>query len=53
MHNFSPRPLIFKMQQEVLKFNEICMGWNSPKADLVIKFLNLQNGRFEKVIFSQ
>ena len=25
-HNFAPRPLIFKFQQEVLKFNDI--GWS-------------------------
>ena len=24
IHNFAPRPLILKLQQEVLKFNDIC-----------------------------
>ena len=24
MHNFAPRPLILKLQREVLKFNDIC-----------------------------
>ena len=34
-HSFAPRPLIFKLQPEVLKFNDICLSWSSPKADLV------------------
>ena len=29
--------LIFKLQQKVLKFNDICMSWSSPKTDLVKK----------------
>ena len=29
-HSFAPRPLIFKLQREVLKLNDICMSWNSP-----------------------
>ena len=32
-HSFAPRPLIFKLQQEALKLNDICMSWNSPKTD--------------------
>ena len=39
-HSFAPRPLIFKLQQEVLKFSDICMGWSSPKTDLEANFLN-------------
>ena len=30
-YSFAPRPLIFKLQQEVLKFNDICVSWRSPK----------------------
>ena len=30
-HSFAPRHLIFKLQQDVLKFNDICMSWSSPK----------------------
>ena len=30
-HIFAPRPLIFKLQQELLKFNDICVSWSSPK----------------------
>ena len=52
-HSFAPRPLIFKLQQEVLKFNDICVSWSSPKTDLVIDFLNLENQSFENVSFSQ
>ena len=33
-HSFAPRPQIFKLQQEVLKFNNICVSWSSPKSDL-------------------
>ena len=35
---FAPRPLNFKMQQEVLKLNDICMSWRSPKTDLEKNF---------------
>ena len=30
-HSFGPRPLIFKLHQEVLKFNDICVSWSFPK----------------------
>ena len=30
-HSFAPRPLIFRLPQKVLKFNEIFMSWSSPK----------------------
>ena len=30
-HTFADRPLIFKLQQKRLKFNEICMSWSTPK----------------------
>ena len=32
--SFAPRPSIFKLQQEVLKFSDICVSWSSPKTDL-------------------
>ena len=48
-HSFAPRPLIFRLQQEVLKFNDICVSLTSPKADLVLKFLNPENRSFENV----
>ena len=51
-HSFAPRPLIFKLQQEVLKFNDICVSWSSPKTDLVTNFLNLENRSFEIDSFS-
>ena len=28
-HIFVPRPLIFNLQQEVLKFNDIFVSWSS------------------------
>ena len=30
-HSFALRPLIFKLQREVLEFIDICMSWSSPK----------------------
>ena len=39
---FAPRPLIFKLQQEVLKFNYICVNYSSPKTDLETIFSNLK-----------
>ena len=39
--SFAPRTLIFKLQQGVLKFDNICVSWSSPKTDLRIKFLIL------------
>ena len=47
-HSLTPRPLIFKLQQEVLKFNDICVSWSSRKTDLVID-LNAENRSFENV----
>ena len=41
--------MIFKLQQEFLKFNDICVSWSSPKTDLVTKFLNPENWSFENV----
>ena len=41
--SFDARPLIFELQQEVLKFNNICMIWSSPKTDLVTNLLDLEN----------
>ena len=30
-HIFAPKPLLFKLQEEVLKFNDICVSWSSQK----------------------
>ena len=51
-HVFAPRLLIFKLQQEVLKLNDICVSSSSPKTDLEKNFLNLENWSFENVRFS-
>ena len=45
-HSFAPRTLAFKLQQEVLKFNDICVSWSSQKNDKEKNFLNLENRRF-------
>ena len=42
-HSFAPRPLIFKLQREVLKLNEICVSWSFPKTELKKNFLNFEN----------
>ena len=52
-HSFAPRTLILKLQQEVLKFNDICVNWSSPKTDMETHFLNLENRSFENVSFSK
>ena len=52
-HSFTPRPLIFNLQQKVLKFNDICISWSSAKTDLATNFLNLGNESFENVSFTQ
>ena len=48
-HYFSPRPLIFTLQQEVLEFNDICVSWSSAKTDLVTKALNPENRCYENI----
>ena len=48
-HSFASRPLIFKLQQEVLKFDDTCVSWSSPTTDLVKKKLNSENRSFENV----
>ena len=48
-HSFTSRHLIFKLQQEVLKFNDIYVSWSCAKTDLVTNILNPENRSFEKV----
>ena len=33
-HTFAPRPVIFILQQEVLKFHDNWVSWSSPKTNL-------------------
>ena len=49
-HSFVPRPLIFILQKEALKFNDIYVIWRFPKTDLVT-ILNLENQSFENIVF--
>ena len=46
-HSFVPRSLTFKLQQDVLKFNDICASWSSAEAELGTNILNLENRSFE------
>ena len=46
-HSFAPRPLIFKLQQDVLKFNGICLSWGSPNTEQETNFLNIKNKSLE------
>ena len=48
-YSIAPRSLIFKLQQEVLKFNDIELELS--KTDLVTTFLNSENRSFENVSF--
>ena len=52
-HSFALTPLIFKLQQEFLKFNDIYVSWSSQKIDMETNLLNLENQNFENVRFSQ
>ena len=40
----------FKLQQEVLKFNDIYVGWSSPRTDLATNLFNLKTS--ERQFFS-
>ena len=51
-HTLYPRPLIFQLEQEVLKLNDICVSWSPPKTDIETNFLNLEKWSFENVSFS-
>ena len=46
---FAPRPLTFKLQEELVEINNICVNRSSPKTDLVITLLNPENRSFENV----
>ena len=52
VHALAPSTLIFKLQQEVLKFSDICVCRSSPKTDVEMNFSNLENRSFENVSFS-
>ena len=39
-HSFASRHLIFKLQQELWEFKNICVSWSSLKTDLETNFLN-------------
>ena len=36
--SFAPRPLIFKLQQDVLRLGNVCVSWSSRKTDLETNF---------------
>ena len=42
-HSYALRPLIVKLRQEVLKFNDICLSWSSPRP--VDKFFTFRTLR--------
>ena len=48
----SQTPLVFKLQQEVLKSSDIYVSCRSPKLNWKTNFLNLENRSFENVSFS-
>ena len=51
-HSFAPRPLIFKLQKKVLKFNDICVSWSSQKTDVRTNFLTSKFEVWECQFFS-
>ena len=46
-HNFAHKPLIFKLQEDVWKFNGIYVTLSYPKADLETKLFKLLQSNFE------
>ena len=52
-HTIAPKSLIFIVQQEIWKFNDICMSWNSLTTVQGTNFLNLEHGSIEYVTFSK
>ena len=49
-HSFVPRSLTFKLQQDVLKFNDIFASWSSPETELGTNIFNLENRSFENFL---
>ena len=49
--SFFSTPLVFKSQNEFLKFTDTCVSWSSPKNNLETNFLNLENRSFESLSF--
>ena len=45
--------MIFNLQQELQKLNDICVSWSYTKTDLEKNFLKLENRSFEDVTFTQ
>ena len=45
-YSFAPGIPIFKLQQEVLRFNDICLSWSSQKDDQETNLLNSENQSF-------
>ena len=52
-HTIAPKSLIFIVQQEIWKFNDICMSWNFLNTVQGTNFLNLEHGSIEYVTFSK
>ena len=52
-HSFTLRPPSFKLQQDVWKFDDICVSWNSPKNWPGNKLVKLRKSKFwESQFFS-
>ena len=50
-HDLFLRSIILKLQEKVLKFNDIYVSWCSPKTEPETNFLNLEKPSFENVSF--
>ena len=49
---FTPRLVIFKLQQQCCKFNDICVSRSFPKTDLETNFLNFRKLNFNNLLIS-
>ena len=45
---FFSKPMIFKLQQGVLKSNDICVSWSLPKTDLQTNFFKFGKSKFRE-----
>ena len=50
--SFTPRPLIFKLQQEILKLNDIFVSWSPPKLTWWQIFKPRKSKFWERQFFS-
>ena len=45
-YSFAPRPQIYKLQQQIWTFSDICLSWSSPKEKPGEKLFKLRKSKF-------